>query len=165
MKIEKGIEKILDLKFLKKEIRGFGIAEVNTKDPSCSCMHPDWIEEESWKSGFISKLTKRDTPGNYYKLHFNPKLDRKKAAQWLSERIGIKILPTEVYIYGLFHELSHTRKIAGDLSIDGLFTSIFMKGPSQQKELYFEAEKKADSYAIKRFIEFRKNMKCEGRAI
>jgi len=154
MKIEKGIEKFLDLEFLKKETRGFGIIEINTEDPSCSYLHPDWIEEESWKCGSIAKLRRKDMPGDYYKLHFIPKLDKEKAAKWLSKRLGVKIFPKEIYIFALFHELGHTRKITGDLSPEGLKMS-FLKDPSQQSELRLEAEKRADSFAKKKLEKYR----------
>jgi len=154
MKIEKGIEKIIDLEFLKRETKGFGIIEINSEDPSCSYMHPDWIEEESWKCGSVAKLRKKDTPGDYYKLHFNPKINRENAAQWLSKRLRIKIFPKEVYIFALFHELGHTRKITGDLSPEGLKVS-FLKNPSQQNKLRLEAEKRADSFAKKMLEKYR----------
>lgn len=160
MRIEKGVEKLIDLEFFKKETKGFRIVEVNTEDPSCSYMHPDWIETESWKCGSVAKLRRKDTPEAYYKLHINPKLDREKAAQWLSKRLGLKILPEEVYIFALFHELGHTRKITGDLSPEGLKMS-FLKDPSQQNKLRLEAEKRADSFAKKMLEKFRNSGKIK----
>lgn len=155
------VNEFLDFCFVLQEAPKYGIRKLSFDDPRLlGWQNPD----KAWKDGAYAKIERVDGLRELYDVYFNPYIDRKEAAQYLSQMTGLRIRPEEVYYYVWFHECAHTRKVSGDLSAQSLAARRFFLGkkfngqnvtPGSIKQLRLEAEEKADEWAIKQFRKWR----------
>jgi len=151
------VNKFLDIAFVLEEAPKYEIKSLSTEDPDCHY----FSSRSPWDDRAIAKIRWID---GYYRIYFNPDINREEAADYLSNRTGILINPEEIYYYAWFHECGHTRRVAGDLSQQSLFAQGLFLGQEfkgrfvTRKSLnvaYKKAERKADEWAKRQFLNWR----------
>ena len=155
------VSRYLGLDFVLEEAPKFGIVSVSFEDP-LFFGHPEWRDELSWKDGAIARIKPVPDAMAKYVVYLNPNVDRAAAAEWLSERVGLKIYPDEVYYFAWFHECGHTRAVLGNLAPEFMLAkelSAAMPLPA----LRLEAERRADEWAVAELLKWREQGGPAGR--
>ena len=151
------VNKFLDIAFVLEEAPKYEIKSLSTEDPDCHY----FSSRSPWDDRAIAKIRWID---GYYRIYFNPDINREEAADYLSNRTGILIYPEDVYYYAWFHECGHTRRVAGSLCQQSLFAQVLFLGQEFKGRLvtkrsidtsYRIAEERADRWAIEQFKSWR----------
>ena len=114
------------------------------------------VGEVRLKDGGIFRIAARYDPEEKA-IEIDPGIDREKIAGVLFRRHGIAVKPNEVFVWLLYHELSHhsrRERLLGRRERNVLFS------PTPE---VLEEEREAESYAKRRFIEWRKSLEGKGR--
>ncbi len=136
------IGRMIGWELIARVARRFRIASIELRDPRSF--------HEPWSDGAYARMVSQYA--NF--LFFNPDVDLEAAAFYLNRRVGLRLKPSEVYVFAFFHELGHTREAIGPLSAGDRAGQFFLSaGMEEISALRRQSEAAADSWAK---VEFRK---------
>jgi hypothetical protein len=114
-----------------------------------------------WSEGKLAFCTPSRGYNGGYNIHLNPDLDRERVSKRLSEQLGVRICPDELYTFLFLHEVGHTQNAGNENYFAALVNHSLQGGHRSTrrrkalKSLRIETERFADNFAVQELFRLR----------